>query len=268
MISFPPCKINLGLHILRKRADGYHDLETAFYPVPWTDVLEIIPSEIFQFRSSGQMIPGETSDNLCVRAYHLLKKDFNIPPVHIYLHKVIPTGAGLGGGSADAAHTLRLLNNLFELNLSTARLQHYAARLGSDCAFFITDEPMLGQGRGEIISPIPPVLKGKYFSVIKPSIHVSTADAYAQVEPKEGRQSIPEILKQPIGRWKETLVNDFEASVFEKHPSLRQLKNDLYAAGAMYASMSGSGSSVFGIFETKTDVTSLLQTHSSWSGEL
>ncbi len=214
------------------------------------------------------MIPGETSDNLCVRAYHLLKKDFNIPPVHIYLHKVIPTGAGLGGGSADAAHTLRLLNNLFELNLSTARLQHYAARLGSDCAFFITDEPMLGQGRGEIISPIPPVLKGKYFSVIKPSIHVSTADAYAQVEPKEGRQSIPEILKQPIGRWKETLVNDFEASVFEKHPSLRQLKNDLYAAGAMYASMSGSGSSVFGIFETKTDVTSLLQTHSSWSGEL
>jgi len=231
MVAFPPCKINLGLSIIRKRADAYHDIETIFYPVPWTDILEVIPSDKFVFTATGNAIPGKEEDNLCVRAHKIL----NAPPAKIHLHKIIPAGAGLGGGSSDAAWTLRLLNDVFELKHSKEDLKNYAAQLGSDCAFFIENRPMLGTGRGEILTPVDVDLKGKFIVIIKPDVHVSTTEAYAGVVPKE---------RKPGSEW----TNDFEESVFRKHPILASIKSTLYEAGASYASMSGSGSAVFGIF--------------------
>lgn len=249
MVSFPGCKINLGLHVIRKRPDGYHDLETCFYPVPWQDILEIIPEETLSFTSSGAPIPGATEDNLCLRAYHLLKADFDLPPVSIHLHKVLPMGAGLGGGSSDGAHTLRTLNALFSLNLSPDTLAAYAARLGSDCAFFIHEAPRMGTGRGEILAPVSVSLKDKYLLIVRPDIHVSTAEAYAGVTPKVPAQDLRTILEnEPPEAWRDRVYNDFEASVFSRYPAIAEVKEALYAAGALYASMSGSGAAVFGIF--------------------
>lgn len=249
MVSFPGCKINLGLHIVRKRADGYHDLETCFYPVPWQDILEIIPAETLSFTSTGTVIPGAAETNLCLRAYHLLKTDFNLPPVSMHLHKVLPMGAGLGGGSSDGAHTLRMLNTIFSLGLSADALAAYAARLGSDCAFFLHAAPRLGTGRGEILEPIAVSLKDKYLLIVKPDVHVSTAEAYAGVVPAVPAHNLKEILERhPPEAWKELVYNDFEASVFRKYPAIGAVKDALYKQGALYASMSGSGASVFGIF--------------------
>lgn len=242
MVAFPPCKINLGLNIVRKRADGYHDIETCFYPVRWTDILEVIPSDTFGFTTSGNAIPGD--DNLCVRAYRLL----NAPPAKIHLHKIIPTGAGLGGGSSDAAWTLRLLNDVFDLKHSKEELKNYAAQLGSDCAFFIEDVPMIGTGRGEILTKADIDLTGKHIVIVKPGIHVSTAEAYASVVPKESPFDLGDIR---------SLKNDFEPSVFKKYPAIASIKEALYEAGAYYASMSGSGSAVFGIFNSKPSITSI-----------
>lgn len=251
MVSFPPCKINLGLNIIRKRSDGYHDIETCFYPVPWTDILEIIISDQINFTSTGLVIPGNADDNLCLKAYQLIKKDFDIAPVNIHLHKIIPTGAGLGGGSSDAAFTLRMLNEIFKLNLSITQLLSYASQLGSDCAFFIQDKPMLGEGRGEVLSEIKVDLKGKFLMLIKPDVHVSTAAAYASVKPEKPSIKLKDVLeKNGVDTWRNLLKNDFENSVFEIHPLIRKIKEELYAAGAQYASMSGSGSAVFGIFES------------------
>lgn len=265
MISFPPCKINLGLHIVSKRPDGYHELETCFYPVSWTDILEILPAENTSFISSGHPIPGNPQDNLCLKAYHLLATAYNLSPVRIHLHKVIPMGAGLGGGSSDGAHTLRLLNTLFELNLSPETLMVYAAKLGSDCAFFTQDQPMLGRGRGEILTPIDVNLKGKYIAMVKPDIHVSTAEAYAHITPSLPRCILTDVLQQPINQWKDLLENDFEASVFRRYPSIEKIKQDLYAHGAVYASMSGSGATVFGIFDNPVD-TAPFAAHMVWTG--
>jgi 4-diphosphocytidyl-2-C-methyl-D-erythritol kinase len=248
MVAFPHCKINLGLNILRKRSDGYHDIETCFYPIPWTDILEIIPSEEFSFSLSGNAIPGETHDNLCVKAYRMMQAVYSLPPVKMHLHKIIPTGAGLGGGSSDAAWTLRLLNDLFKLNLSKEVLKEYAARLGSDCAFFIDDIPMIGSGRGEVLTPVKISLKGKHLVIVKPDVHVSTAQAYAGVAPTESQKSITEVLGMPVETWKAHLTNDFETSIIEKIPLIGIIKERLYRHGAVYASMSGSGSSVYGIF--------------------
>lgn len=256
MVAFPPCKINLGLHILHKRTDGYHALETCFYPVPWTDILEVIPSDTLAFSQSGDAIPGNPQDNLCLRAYHLLQKDFNLSPVRIHLHKVIPTGAGLGGGSADGAYTLRLLNDVFSLNLTPTALAAYAAQLGSDCAFFTQDAPQLGTGRGEVLTDIGISLAGKFLVLAKPPIHVSTAEAYAGITPATPATSLTQILThEPLAAWKGKLHNDFEASVFARHPSIEALKEKFYHAGAVYASMSGSGASVFGIFDKGVDLT-------------
>lgn len=250
MISFPPCKINIGLNIIERRPDGFHNLETCFYPIPLTDVLEILPSKKVTFIPSGASIPGNNDDNLCLQAYQLLKKDFDLSPVEIHLHKVIPTGAGLGGGSSDAAHTLRLLNAIFSLDLSTQQLQHYAQQLGSDCAFFIEDKPMLGTGRGEIVSPIQLALKGKFLVLVKPPVHISTAEAYQGIKPHQSSQSIKSIVEtKPMQEWKNVLKNDFEESIFESHPVILEHKENLYTQGAVYAAMSGSGSSVFGIFD-------------------
>lgn len=266
MIAFPPCKINLGLNVLSKRSDGYHNLETCFYPLPFTDILEILPAENLVFIPTGNAIPGESTDNLCLRAYHLLRKDFSIDPVDIYLHKVIPTGAGLGGGSSDAAYTLRLLNEIFSLNLTTAQLKDYAQQLGSDCAFFVEDEVCLGTGRGELLEPIQVSLKDKFLVLLKPDVHVSTAEAYKGVVPQAADPSVRYILENTsLSQWKELLKNDFEASVFKAYPAIEQCKTSLYEQGAIYASMSGSGSAVFGIFNEPVNY---VGTNVVWSGVL
>lgn len=250
MISFPPCKINLGLNVISKRSDGYHNLETCFYPISLTDALEILPSEIISFEISGNPVPGNSSDNLCLKAYYLLEKDFKLPPVRIHLHKVIPAGAGLGGGSSDGAHTLHMLNQVFGLKISTEKLKEYALQLGSDCPFFIEDKPMLGSGKGEVLTEISINLSGKFFVLVKPNVHVSTAEAYAGVMPMQHSISIKDILeKKPIEQWRNHLKNDFEESVFLKYPVINGIKQKLYQHGALYASMSGSGSAVYGIFE-------------------
>jgi len=267
MVVFPHCKINLGLHVVSKREDGYHTIETCFYPVPWRDVLEIIKSNEFSFSQSGLVIPGNFSDNLCVKAFQLLEKDFEITPVKIHLHKVIPTGAGLGGGSSDAAFALRTLNAVFNLNLSQTILKEYAAQLGSDCSFFIDDKPMLASGRGEILSETSLSLKGKYLVIVKPDIHVSTAEAYRGVNPKQPIKSISRIITEPISSWQPSLSNDFEESVFKNHPTIGEIKSKLYQHGAQYACMSGSGAAVFGIFDSDVDLKRYFEGN-YWAGEL
>lgn len=268
MIVFPPCKINLGLQILRKRPDGYHDLSTCFYPLPWTDILEVIESDQFAFDVSGLAVPGDTASNLSVRAYELMRKEFKLPPVRIYLHKIIPMGAGLGGGSADGAYTLRLLNEKFQLNASHEKLAEWAAQLGSDCAFFLHDRPMLGSGKGNVLTPFPFSLKGRFIVVVKPDVHVSTAEAYAGVRPAPAEKSLRDILGQPMESWRIELKNDFENSVFAHYPAIARIKERLYEAGAAYASMSGSGSAVFGIFSKPTDLRENFTEHTYWSSVL
>jgi 4-diphosphocytidyl-2-C-methyl-D-erythritol kinase len=251
VLAFPNAKINLGLNIISKRPDGYHNLETCFYPIPWNDGLEILTSPTFKFTSSGLQIPGNSNSNLCVKAFDLLKNDFDLPPVHIHLHKVIPMGAGLGGGSADGAYTLRLLNDKFELKISSGQLEKYASILGSDCPFFIQNQPTFAEGTGNLFSKIQVNLKGLFIALIHPGIHVSTKDAFAGLTPKTPEISIREVLSMPIEKWKGLLVNDFETSIFKLYPSISEIKNQFYKEGAIYASMSGSGSCVFGIFEKR-----------------
>jgi 4-diphosphocytidyl-2-C-methyl-D-erythritol kinase len=250
MIVFPNCKINLGLNIVRKRADNFHDLETVFYPIPLKDILEIIPSDTLEFFISGINIPGETNNNLCLKAYYFLKKDFpDLPFVKIYLHKAIPAGAGLGGGSADGTFMLKLLNEKFKLNISTNQLINYALQLGSDCPFFIINKPCFATGRGEILEEIKIDLSNYSFVLINPKIHINTAWAFSQLLQAIPEISIREIINQPVETWKSILKNDFENAVLIKHPSLNIIKQTLYNSGALYASMSGSGSSFYGIFK-------------------
>ncbi|WPP48623.1 4-(cytidine 5'-diphospho)-2-C-methyl-D-erythritol kinase [Catalinimonas niigatensis] len=258
MVVFPNAKINLGLNILRKRPDGFHDLASCFVPVPYTDVLEIIESKKLSFSSSGLPIPGEKKDNLCLKAYHLLQKDFNLPPVQIYLHKVIPIGAGLGGGSSDASFTLKCLDQMFGLFLDDFLLEEYAARLGSDCPFFIKNQAVMAYGTGNEFEEVSLSLEDKFIVLLTPPIHVATAEAYAGVTPREAENNLKELLeKKPVSQWKGLVQNDFEASVFSKYPAIAEIKDKLYQTGASYASMSGSGASVYGIFEQAIDITSL-----------
>lgn len=269
MISFPPCKINLGLNVISKRPDGYHEIETCFYPVPWTDILEIIPSDVLTFTNSGNSIPGEKEDNLCLLAYQLLKSDFDLEPVKIHLHKIIPTGAGLGGGSSNAALTLRLLNTIFNLGLNVDQLKKYASQLGSDCAFFIEDKPMIGSGRGEVLKEAKLKWAGKFVVIVKPEVHVSTAGAYTGVKPALKLVGVKYIVERTtFGKWKNLLVNDFEESVFEKHPLIKEIKEKLYQQGAVYASMSGSGSAIYGIFEKPVKLKDHFPAMTYWSGVL
>lgn len=255
--------------MLSKRPDGFHNLETCFYPLPWLDVLEIITSDTFAFSSTGHEIPGRQEDNLCIKAYQLLKKKFDLPPVSIHLHKIIPMGAGLGGGSSDAAFTLRLINEKFELNLSTQALVEYASPLGSDCAFFIHNKPMLGTGRGELLTDIHASLKGKYIIVVKPQIHVSTADAFSGITPKASQYSIGDtVIHVPIEEWKDVLKNDFEETVFKKFPAIKEVKEKLYANGAIYASMTGTGAAVYGIFNHEVKLFDMFPDATVWSAAL
>jgi 4-diphosphocytidyl-2-C-methyl-D-erythritol kinase len=252
MISFPNAKINLGLYVLHKRDDGFHSIETCFYPIPWYDVLEIIPSETLHFSSSGNSIPGNAENNLCLKTVASLQSSHNIPPVHIHLHKNIPIGAGLGGGSADAACTCSTLNTLFHLNLSTEQQENVVRPLGSDCAFFIHNKAIIAYEKGDVFSDLNCVdLSGYWIYLINPGIHVSTREAYNGVQPKANRKSIYSILQQPIESWKNELLNDFETSVFKQFPDIAKVKNRLYENGAIYAAMSGSGSTVFGLFREK-----------------
>ena len=251
MITFPNPKLNLGLHILRKRPDGYHDLESLF--IPWHglhDVLEIVPAAAPEMHLYGLSLGegGDGGDNLCMRAWQLLHECYGIPPVAIHLWKGIPAGAGLGGGSADAAFTLRMLSEMFGLGLSDELLASLAARLGSDCAFFVYNRPMVASGRGEVLVPYEIDVTKFRIEVVTPPVHVSTREAYAGVTPREPAISLREALARPLDEWREVLVNDFEPSVFAAHPELARIKADLYAHGARYASLSGSGSAIFGLF--------------------
>lgn len=259
MITFPNAKINLGLNIVEKRPDGYHNLETVFYPVPIEDALEVnVLNEgnaKFRLNQAGLQIEGEADNNLVVKAYKLLDEKFNLPPVDIHLFKHIPSGAGLGGGSSDAAYMLKLLNEKFSLQLTQEALEEYAASLGADCAFFIRNAPTYAEGIGNIFSPISLSLEGYKIIVVKPDIFVSTRDAFAQIKPHRPEVPLKEIVKRPIEEWKELMLNDFEESVFPQFPAIREIKEELYGEGAVYAAMSGSGSSVFGLFEPETELT-------------
>ena len=252
MVAFPNCKINLGLRVLRRRADGYHDLSTLFYPLPLKDVLEIVPAPVTGLSTYGIPIPAGSNGNLCERAWQLLKADFptlsNVS-VHIHLYKNIPIGAGLGGGSADGAFTLTTLNKQFQLGLDTPRLLHYAAQLGSDCPFFILNTPCLGSGRGEQLQPISLDLGAYGFVLVNPGIHISTPQAFALCTPNEDVTPLEDIIRKPVSSWQGQLLNDFEAPILRLHPELQEIKATLYAYGALFASMTGSGSSFFGIFE-------------------
>lgn len=251
MILFPPCKINLGLHILNKREDGYHNLDTLMVQLPFNDVLEIIPSAEFSFSSSGLEISGDVNFNLCVQAFRLMKATYNIPNVTIHLHKIIPMGGGLGGGSSDASYVLLGINELFNLGLEKQKLQELAAQLGSDCPLFIEKTHQIANGRGEILTPFELDLSRYYIKLVNVGIHVSTRDAFSNVHFYDHPEPVSSIVSKPIETWKEELKNDFEHSVFQFHPQLMDVKEKLYAEGAVYAAMSGSGSTMFGIYREK-----------------
>ncbi|MBQ8888367.1 MAG: 4-(cytidine 5'-diphospho)-2-C-methyl-D-erythritol kinase [Bacteroidaceae bacterium] len=257
MITYPNAKINLGLNIVEKRPDAYHNLETIFYPINLQDALEVTQregEEEYTLKVSGVPIEGEPENNLVVKAYRLLKKDFpDMPAIDIHMYKHIPTGAGLGGGSADAAFMIKLLNEKFGLGISTEQMEEYAARLGADCAFFIQNKPVFASGIGNIFEPIQLSLKGYYLVLVKPDIFVSTKDAFSQIKPQKPQQSLKEIIRMPVETWRATMKNDFEYSVFQKYPEIAAIKDKLYDMGAVYASMSGSGSSVFGIFREQVE---------------
>jgi 4-diphosphocytidyl-2-C-methyl-D-erythritol kinase len=261
MVVFPNCKINIGLHILRKRTDGFHDIETCFYPVQWTDILEVNPSEKktpFAYSSSGRSIYNHEAnkaeisfkDNLLYKAYELVSKTHTInSAIELHLHKVLPMGAGLGGGSSDAAYFIKVLNHLFKLHLSAFEMRGMAAQLGSDCAFFIENKPVLAHGKGEKLENINLDLSGKYILIIHPNIHSDTKLAYQGVVPNENKTSLASLLQSDISDWKNTVVNDFEHSIGKAHPVILEIKETLYSLGARYAAMSGSGSAIYGIFD-------------------
>ena len=267
MLCFPNCKINLGLYVTNRRDDGYHDIETVFYPLPLLDVLEIVPAAETQLHLSGLAVSGNIADNLVWKAYQLLHKNIpekniplapfaphkasakgGIPPLDIYLNKTIPMGAGLGGGSADGAYMLRLLNDYCHLSLSNEELASFAAQLGSDCPFFIYNSPQFATGRGELMTEIALNLDGYSIQLICPDVHMATATAFSLITPKPAAYDLRQLPKLPIEQWKTNISNDFEQIVFQQHPVLADIKQQLYEGGAIYAAMSGSGSVIFGIF--------------------
>lgn len=254
MICFPNAKINLGLHIVNKRSDGYHNIETIFYPIPLKDALEIVSGSDFSFKQVGIPIHGNLQDNLVIKALNALHQCYEIPPVEIYLKKAIPFGAGLGGGSSDASFMLKLLNSFAGLDLPEQILERIAGSIGADCPFFIQNRPVLASGTGNIFEKLSLSLKGYIIYVIKPDVIVPTKDAYASVTPAKPAISLKEIAITPVKEWKHIMVNDFETSVFRQYPIISRIKNKLYEAGAIYSSMSGSGSSVFGLFEQDTEL--------------
>jgi len=252
MLVFPKAKINLGLRITGKRTDGYHDIETVFYPVGLCDALELVPdheSQVDRLTVTGTRLTGRIEDNIVLGAVRTLRRDHPVPFLNIHLHKIIPAGAGLGGGSSDAAFMLRALNKMFSLSIGTDELKAIAAGLGSDCPFFIECRPAFASGRGEILSPVDNILDGFYAVLLNPGISVSTKEAYENCQPARPERSLRELIEIPVSEWKDLIVNDFERTVFIAHPEIKAIKQALYNSGAVYSSMSGSGSTVYGIFE-------------------
>ncbi len=270
MLLFPNCKINLGLAVTGKLTDGFHTIETVMYPVPLYDVLEMIisPKGKFSFQTSGLEIPGKPENNLVVKAYKLLTEDFDLKPVEIHLHKAIPMGAGLGGGSSNGAFAIKILNSIFNLNLNKKKMQQYAGRLGSDCPFFIENRPVLAKGKGDIFDKIEIDLPGYSFVIVKPDIHINTAQAYSMIKPAKNKISLKEIIVEPPDKWKGLLTNDFEHPVFENYPEIKAIKDKLYKLGATYTSMSGSGSAVYGIFREEPDLEDNFDGCFAWNGEI
>jgi 4-diphosphocytidyl-2-C-methyl-D-erythritol kinase len=254
MVVFPNAKINIGLNILGKRTDGFHDLQTIFYPVGCKDVLEIIPADLpdnstYAYSSSGKTVDGNEAENLCIKALQLVKKDYPaLPSLKIHLHKEIPMGAGLGGGSADAAFMLKLIDQYFQLHLTAEQISVYALQLGSDCPFFLYNKPCLATGRGEQLQPVELNLSAYSILLVNPGIHVNTGWAFRSLQIEKHTTDLTEAIKAPIESWKQIITNDFEKPVFNEYPAIAKVKNQLYEAGALYAAMSGSGSTVFGIF--------------------
>ncbi|MHA4896321.1 4-(cytidine 5'-diphospho)-2-C-methyl-D-erythritol kinase [Pedobacter sp. PWIIR3] len=257
MLAFANAKINLGLFVTEKRADGFHNLETVFYPIKINDVVEITDAVYTHCAIMGIEVPGNAADNLCLKAYNAVAKDFEIPPQKITLLKNIPVGAGLGGGSADAAFLVKLLNDKYKLGLTAGRMEDYVRPLGADCAFFINNKPVFAYGKGDQFNKLELNLSDYYFVLVKPNIHVSTADAYAGIKPIVPSTSLEELIHLPLQDWKNHIFNDFEPSVFRKYPKIATVKEALYHAGAIFALMSGSGSSVFAIFENPVKLPSL-----------
>lgn len=272
MVTFPNAKINLGLNVLSRRPDGYHNISSCFYPVDWKDILEIVPFDNFVFDATGIDIPGNPHENLCVRAYELIKADHDIPPVHIHLHKLIPLGAGLGGGSSDGTFTLKMLDDLFELKLGSDRLLKYAAQLGSDCPFFIANAARLVSGVGDQFEELSVNISGLSICIVHPKEHIDTREAYTGIVPQSPDVSIKEILlNTPVSEWRLTLKNDFEDTVMDKLPVLCGIKEVLYEHGAIYASMTGSGSAMYGLFRTDAELSNLETSfghYHFWKGRL
>lgn len=275
MITFPNAKINIGLRVTGKRTDGFHNIETIFYPVPLCDALEFNGAEeliddSYLFTSSGiELTDCPVDQNLCVKAYMLITRDFNLPKLKIHLHKKIPSGAGLGGGSSDATHMIKALKKYFNLNISDENIKKYASELGSDCAFFIKNKPAYATEKGDVLSPAVFSLWGYHIVIIHPDIHVNTADAYLNVEISAPEAPLTELIKKPVIEWKDCIVNDFEQSVSLRHPEIKIIKEKLYNIGAEYASMSGSGSAVFGLFDEVPVIDNIFpDTYFIWKGKL
>ncbi len=272
MILFSPAKINLGLRVLERRSDGYHDIETAMCLTGLCDILEIragdAPGGGIRFTQSGIQLEQGSGTNLCIRAYEMYRQAAPLPAVSIHLHKQIPVGAGLGGGSSNATFTLLGLNQISRAPLEEKTLHEMASRLGSDCPFFLYSRPMIARGRGEILDPLELPLKGHYLALIHPGIHISTAEAYSDIVPDRSGAGLRELLAQPPDRWKEWVINDFEGPLFRKYPALSGVKQELYGAGALYASLSGSGSALYGIFPVSPELTGSLAASLIWKGAL
>lgn len=269
MVAFPPVKINLGLNIIAKRADNFHAIESVFYPVEWNDLLEALTTENqgFKLNLTGIPVPGETSKNLIFKAYEILKKHHSLPGFEFHLHKILPMGAGLGGGSSDGAMALMLMNEVAQLGISAEKMHEYALQLGSDCPFFLQKKPMFVTGRGEILSEIKVDLAGWYIVIVMPRVSISTAEAYSWILPSAPKKSIREIITSSPEQWKEELKNDFEIHAIQRHPCIGEIKNKFYQMGATYSSMSGSGAAVYGIFKDKP-ISSDWGEMRSWEGEL
>ena len=274
MLCFPNAKINIGLKVVEKRPDGFHNLETVFYPIGLKDALEVVPNQdgnAYSIHVTGLNVKDMQSDpeaNIVTRAYRLLQKDFDLIPLSVFLHKAIPTGAGLGGGSSDAANALVLIQKMNKLHLTDAVLEQYSAQLGADCAFFIKNNPIFATGIGTSFEDVSLTLAGLHLILIKPDIHVSTPEAYSMVKPAKPERSLKELIENPLETWKDAVVNDFEASVFAKYPKIASIKDTLYRKGAIYASMSGSGSSVFGLFKEQIELKSDFSDCFYWSETL
>ncbi len=265
MLVFPNAKINIGLHVVEKRNDGYHNIESVFYPIPLQDALEAVVEPLqstITLTTTGFEILGNSNDNLITKAYHLLQKDYpQLQGLHVHLHKAIPMGAGLGGGSANCSFFIHLLNQLYALQLNPLQLHNYAQQLGSDCAFFIANTPAYATQRGEVLMPITLNLSTYYLVLVKPNIHISTAQAYAGVTPRPSVLPLTTLIQQPVEQWKNSISNDFEAAIFAAHPVLNNIKTELYAQGAVYAAMSGSGATVYGLFKHEVNLEQLFAPH-------